>query len=125
MKGLFGTVPDAVPFGQFQREWNKMAETCGAQMCRGISSKRKAHLRERWKEVAWRTNWPLILKKIPEIPFCCGRTGWRIDFGFVIRNDDNHIKILEWWDREQTDTKASVEDEQRRADAAEAQKIKL
>lgn len=66
-----------------------------------LSDKRKEHLQARLKEPRFIDNFDLIMSKISESPFLLGKKptekhpNFKADFDWIIRNNDNYVKILE------------------------------
>jgi len=88
----------SVPFDDIVQCWNEtVSDTKGMAEARGLSEKRREHLRKRWKEDVFREKYQIIFNTIVETPFLSGQNerGWRADFDWIIKNDDNYTKVLE------------------------------
>ena len=64
---------------------------------RGITPKRREHLRARWSDRTFREQWALAVEKIAASKFCHGegKTGWVANFDWFIRNADSCVRTLE------------------------------
>ncbi len=62
-----------------------------------VSPNRQKCLKKRFCNKDFVENWPKVLEEIPKNSFLLGngKTGWVIDFDFLIKNDENYLKILE------------------------------
>ncbi len=63
---------------------------------RTVTSKRKKHLRARFKEELFDLD--AIIDALTNQPFCLGENdrGWIADFNWIIKNDENYVKVLEY-----------------------------
>ena len=78
--------------------WNLMASENGFATLRdnGLSDKRKDKLKARLKELSF--DFMRIMWSIPRNPKYKGSLGendWKVDFDYVIANDNNYLKIIE------------------------------
>ena len=65
---------------------------------RSISSSRKRHLKARWKQFEYSLDtFEECFKKVQVSDFCKGKNerGWQADFDWLIKNDNNMVKVLE------------------------------
>ena len=65
---------------------------------RSISSSRKRHLKARWKQFEYNLGtFEECFKKVQASDFCKGKNerGWKADFDWLIKNDNNMVKVLE------------------------------
>ena len=65
---------------------------------RSISSSRKRHLKARWKQFEYNLGtFEECFKKVQASDFCTGENerGWKADFDWLIKNDNNMVKVLE------------------------------
>lgn len=65
---------------------------------RSISSSRKRHLKARWKQFECNLDtFEECFKKVQASVFCTGKNerGWKADFDWLIKNDNNMVKVLE------------------------------
>lgn len=65
---------------------------------RAVSERRKKHLRARWKQFDCDlATFKKVFKKVEASDFCRGENdrGWKADFDWLIRNDENMLKVLE------------------------------
>lgn len=63
-----------------------------------ISSSRKRHLKARWKQFEYNLDtFEECFKKVQASDFCKGKNerGWQADFDWLIKNDNNMVKVLE------------------------------
>lgn len=65
---------------------------------RSISSTRKKHLKARWKQFDYDLEaFKEAFEKVQASDFCKGQNkrGWKVDFDWLIKNDNNIVKVLE------------------------------
>jgi len=63
---------------------------------RTFSKKRKAHFKTRLNDTFFVENWKTAVDKMDASDFCCGvNGGWRADIDFLIKNDNNIVKVIE------------------------------
>lgn len=65
---------------------------------RSISSSGKRHLKARWKQFEYSLDtFEECFKKVQVSDFCTGKNerGWKADFDWLIKNDNNMVKVLE------------------------------
>jgi hypothetical protein len=83
------------------QKWNDFCNVCGLSKVLGLNNKRRKKLMERLKRrsgaVDFYDDFDKILEAIPEQDFLMGHTkrGWRINFDFLIRDDNNYVRVLE------------------------------
>ena len=81
---------------KFVTLWN---EICGEKLpkVRELTDNRKRQIRSRLKKkpFPW---WKTVFEKIVRLPFYCGggEHGWKCTIDYIIRNDTNAVKILEY-----------------------------
>jgi len=85
----------ACPHERIRSEWNALAAETGLSQVQTMTGSRKAKLRTRWAEEAFRDGWPAILEKIRGSPFLLGDTDWKVTFDWIVKNDKNFVKVLE------------------------------
>jgi hypothetical protein len=75
--------------------WNTFAEKNNLAKIKGITKSRSKHLDARLEEDNFEFN--AILQQIEKQDFLLGKGGmnWKVNFDFIIKNDNNFIKILE------------------------------
>lgn len=90
------------PYKSFElkcfNEWNSLCgEYPALSTMRSITPVRRKHLKNRFINKDFVSNWGEVLKKIPLSQFLLGKNdrGWTIGFDFVVCNDENYQKILE------------------------------
>lgn len=65
---------------------------------RSISSTRKKHIKARWKQFDYDLEaFKEAFEKVQASDFCKGQNkrGWKVDFDWLIKNDNNMVKVLE------------------------------
>lgn len=64
---------------------------------RGVSRTRRAHIKARLSENPDLEYWRQVFKNVAASDFCNGHNdrGWKASIDWVIRNDENHLKISE------------------------------
>lgn len=75
-------------------EWNDLAEMRGLPKVRSLDANRRKSLTARLRELGSLDEWVEVLVKVRDSPFCCGDTGWRANFDFMLRKS-SITKILE------------------------------
>ncbi|MCT4604903.1 MAG: phage replisome organizer N-terminal domain-containing protein [Marinisporobacter sp.] len=97
-----------VPYEKIKKLFN---ETCiSLAKVRSISVNRKKHLQARWKQFDYNLEtFKEVLKKVNKSEFCNGSNNrkWKVDFDWLIKNDENMVKVLEG----KYDTKSDWRDE--------------
>mgnify|MGYP000266679232 CR=1 FL=1 len=89
--------PTEQPFSvtdKFIEHWNSFDNL---PRVRALSKGRRAKLLSRMKEKSFRENWKEIVRKLSESAFHTGQNdrGWRASIDWIIKNDENYLKILE------------------------------
>ncbi len=77
------------------QKWNEFAPKYNLSKINSLTKDRKAHLKNRCSEPAF--NFDKILEIVSGTKFLLGSNdrGWKIDFDFIIKNENNYNKILE------------------------------
>ena len=77
--------------------WNLLANEIGLKIIRGITKHRKRKLLARLGEKAFEDNIGAVFDAIRNTPFLRGKNknGWQADFDWIIKDDNNYVKILE------------------------------
>lgn len=78
--------------------WNEIVATEeGFKKVTKLTDDRKKRIRARLKAHPESDFWNKVLNKIPKVPFLSGKNDrkWRADFDFLIKNDENALKIYE------------------------------
>jgi len=108
---------DVFPSGKILELWNQL---CPHQKIRGITDKRRSHLKKRWSEWKDLEYVQELFRKITSSSFCRGENdrGWKADFDWIINNDTNHVKVMEgkYDDKETGKKKPSMLERLREAD---------
>ncbi|QZY55957.1 phage replisome organizer N-terminal domain-containing protein [Crassaminicella profunda] len=85
-----------VPYEKIKKLFN---ENCiHLAKVRSLSQNRKKHLQARWKQFDYNLEtFKEIFKKVNESEFCNGSNNrkWKVDFDWLIKNDENMVKVLE------------------------------
>ncbi len=82
------------PYSEIQEAWNAEAAKLKLPQCRDMTDKRRAAIRNRWTNEAWRKEWQAALSKIKDRPFLLGSKGWMADIDWFLR-PDSVVKIME------------------------------
>jgi hypothetical protein len=78
--------------------WNEIVATeDGFKKVTKLTDDRKKRIRARLRTHPEEEFWNKVLNKIPRVPFLSGKNDrkWRADFDFLIKNDENALKIYE------------------------------
>lgn len=78
--------------------WNEIVATeDGFKKVTKLTEDRRKRIRLRLKTHPESEFWNKVLNKIPRVPFLSGKNDrkWRADFDFLIKNDENALKIYE------------------------------
>lgn len=60
-----------------------------------ISSERRKRIKLRYESGHFRENIKKVIERIAKSPFLLGQKGWKVNFDYLIANDNNYVKILE------------------------------
>lgn len=74
--------------------WNETCAPAGFARAR-MTDKRRKHIQARLKEREFCECWRELFEKAAASDFLRGRTGWKADFGWIVKNDDNYVKVME------------------------------
>lgn len=98
-----------VPYEEIKELYNSTCKSLSK--IRSISSARKRHLKARWKQLAFDIDmFKEAFEAVEASNFCTGKNdrGWKADFDWLIKNDNNIIKVLEGkYDNENRSTTGS------------------
>jgi len=90
------------PYPPFEKlvfdSWNNLCkEYPMLPKCRSITPGRRTHLKKRFTNKDFVKNITAAIQGIPKSDFLIGKNDrdWKIDFDFLIKNDENYTKILE------------------------------
>lgn len=63
-----------------------------------MTAQRRAKIKARLKEEPSAAYWEELVKKLAATPFARGQSdsGWIVNFSWLIKNDENHVKASEW-----------------------------
>ena len=88
---------NGVPYEAILTAYNETCPYGGMPRAIGLTDRRRAKLKARWAEPVFRERFREIFTKAAESSLCCGggRRGWRANLGWLIKNDDNYVKVLE------------------------------
>jgi len=85
-----------IPYENIKNLYN---EICGSlTQIRSLSDNRKKKLKTRWQQLDCNIdNFRDVFERVESSSFCKGNNdrGWKADFDWIIKNDENIIKILE------------------------------
>ncbi len=85
-----------VPYEEIKELYNSICKSLSK--VRSVSSTRKRHLKARWKQLDFNIDtFQEAFEKVEASDFCTGQNdrGWKADFDWLIKNDNNIIKVLE------------------------------
>uniref|UniRef100_UPI000BBC79F9 phage replisome organizer N-terminal domain-containing protein n=1 Tax=Clostridium cochlearium TaxID=1494 RepID=UPI000BBC79F9 len=85
-----------VPYEKIKELYNSICKSLS--QVRSISSTRKNHLKARWKQFKYELDtFREAFEKVEASKFCTGTNdrGWKADFDWLIKNDNNMVKVLE------------------------------
>lgn len=85
-----------VPYKKIQELFNSICKSYSKVMA--IGSARKRHLKARWKQFDYSLNtFKTAFEKLEASDFCKGKNNrrWKAGFDWLIKNDNNMIKVLE------------------------------
>lgn len=85
-----------VPYEEIKELYNSIC--LSLSKVRSLSSIRKKHLKARWRQLGFNIKtFEEAFKKLEASSFCTGENdrGWKADFDWLIKNDNNIIKVLE------------------------------
>ena len=85
---------DIIPYTEIQNEWNNHKNL--PQIMK-MTVKRKDKLKVRWKQFKSIDPFKESFSLISQSDFCTGQNnkGWKVDFDWVIKNEENMVKVLE------------------------------
>lgn len=86
---------DVTNLATYSQKWNEFAPKFNLSKINNLTNDRKKHLKQRLSEPGF--NFDKILEIISGTKFLLGKSerGWKIDFDFIIKNEENYNKILE------------------------------
>ncbi len=86
---------DRVPYEKIKDLYNELCTKL--PKVQSISERRRKHLRARWKQLGGIETFQDAFTKANRSPFLCGQNdrGWKADFDWLIKNEDNITKVLE------------------------------
>lgn len=90
--------PTGVSPEDFIALWNNYADKKGLSRIKSLTGSRRQKLRKRLSEKTFTDNIDKIFEKISASAFLLGEgssRGWKISLDFLIRNEENYVKILE------------------------------
>jgi len=85
-------------YTEYETLWNNFASENNLSLLKRLTSKRKNHLKARIKaDNNFKDNFIKCLDLIIQSDFLIGNNdrGWKVDFEWIIKNDDNYNKVLE------------------------------
>ena len=85
-----------IPYTEFAAQWNLICSG-NFSLVNDLSDKRKKHISARWSEHPDIEFWKVVFNKLSASSFCTGNNdrGWKPDFNWIIKNNDNYTKVLE------------------------------
>lgn len=84
------------PYEEIKKMYNSICKDLSK--VRSISSTRKKHIKARWKQFNYDLEaFKEAFEKVQASDFCKGENdrGWKVDFDWLIKNDNNMVKALE------------------------------
>jgi predicted phage replisome organizer len=85
-----------VPYEEIKELYNSTCKSLSK--VRSVSSTRKRHLKARWQQLDFNIDtFQEAFEKVEASDFCTGKNdrGWKADFDWLIKNDNNIVKVLE------------------------------
>lgn len=95
-----GKPPDAAgadsepPYDEIAEFWNTQERLNTYHACTQLTATRRKHIRARWREELWRTQWREVIRKSEASDFLVHQCK-PFDFTWVVKNPENYVKILE------------------------------
>lgn len=88
------STPESISPESFLQHWNQYESL---PTVRALSKERRSKIIARGKSEVIRDNWKEIVRKLSESPFHTGSNdrGWRATVDWLLKNDENCLKILE------------------------------
>lgn len=76
--------------------WNQIVTGTPLPVAKTFNKTREGKCRSRLKERPLE-DWQAIFRQITKTPFLCGQNnrGWKAEFDWIIKNDDNAVRVLE------------------------------
>jgi len=86
---------DRIPYQAIADAYNQICVSL--KPIQSLTSKRKQHIRARMKQLPDITNWETLFHKVESSTFLKGdnKREWAADFDWIVKNEQNAIKILE------------------------------
>jgi hypothetical protein len=87
----------------FMHEWNGFAFENGLNKIGSLSENRKKQLEARLKSEKFTKLFEEALEQIKKSSYLLGSKGWKVSFDWLIKNDENILKVVEgnYQDREE------------------------
>ena len=79
----------------FMHTWNEFALKNSLNQISSLSSNRKKKLKERLKNSEFKEMFHKALEQIKESSYLLGSKGWKVSFDWLIKNDENILKVVE------------------------------
>ena len=84
-----------VEYTLFMHEWNKFASKNSLSKISSLSNSRKSKLQMRLKNNNFKKLFDTALIEIKKSQYLLGAKGWKITFDWLIKNDENILKVVE------------------------------
>jgi hypothetical protein len=87
----------------FMHTWNEFALKNSLSQISSLSDNRKNRLQSRLKNSDFKKLFNQALEEIKKSKYLLGEKGWKVSFDWLIKNDENILKVVEgnYQDREQ------------------------
>ncbi len=79
----------------FVHEWNEFADENGLSKISSLSKSRKSKLEVRLKNRDFKKLFQEALEQIKKSQYLLGSKGWKVGFDWLIKNDENILKVIE------------------------------
>ena len=89
----------------YMHEWNLFASKNSLSKISVLSDNRKKRLQMRLKNSDFKRLFETALVEIPKSQYLLGAKGWKITFDWLIKNDENILKVIEGNYRDKSDKK--------------------
>jgi hypothetical protein len=82
-------------YTHFLHEWNKFASENSLSKISSLSNSREKKLQMRLKNSDFKKLFDMALVEIKKSQYLLGGKGWKITFDWLIKNDENILKVVE------------------------------
>lgn len=91
------TASKNIPYNDILKSWNEIVKDTPIPTILKLTPERKTKIKSRFELLSTLSEWEDLFKKVIKIPFYCGDgdRGWICTFDYLVKNDNNIVKILE------------------------------